>query len=353
MAKRKQHPNRDKTAALYERLSRDDGLDSESNSIQTQKILLEQAARQEGYTNFLHYTDDGYSGTSMNRPMLKAMCNDIENGKIGAVFVKDNSRLGRNYIGVGMLQEEFFPRHEIRYISVSEGIDSAKGEDELGAFRNIINEQYAKDISRKRKVANKVKGSAGIPLSPPPYGYCMDENSSKYWKTDETAARIVRRVFKMYQDGMGTQEIAVKLDNEGVLTPLNYRKLKGMPRGGSINGKSGTRWNSSTIVKMLSLQEYCGDVINFKTYSISYKDKRRRKNAPENIQTFENVHEAIIDRDVFEKVQEKRGAMRKRKKADGSRNIFAGLLVCADVIYGQISNFNSCCFCQISSELLI
>lgn len=332
--------NRDTTAALYERLSRDDGMDSESNSIQTQKILLEQAARQEGYTNFLHYTDDGYSGTSMNRPMLKNMCEDIEKGKISAVFVKDNSRLGRNYLGVGALLEEFFPRYEIRYISVSEGIDSAKGEDELGAFRNIINEQYAKDISRKRKVANKVKGSAGIPLSPPPYGYCMDEDRPKYWKIDEDAARIVRRVFKMAQDGLGTQEIAVKLDNEGVLTPTNYWKSKGMPRGGSLNGKSDTQWNASTIAKMLTSQEYCGDVINFKTYSVSYKDKRRHKNAPENIKTFENVHEAIIDRDIFEKVQEKRGAMRKRKKVDGSRNIFAGLLVCADCGSNMNYHFN-------------
>ena len=311
-----------------------------ASTIQSQKMLLEQSARAEGYIELHHYVDDGISGTTMNRPGLNMMLADIKAGKIGAVFVKDSSRLGREYRGVGELQEELFPYYDVRFVSVSEGIDTNKGEDDFGAFRNIMNEQYAKDISRKRRVANKVKGSAGIPLSAPPYGYMRDLERKGYWVIDEEAAAIVRRIFAMTLSGMGTQEIANMLDDEGVLTPLNYWKARGMPRGGNANAKNQTRWNSSTIVSMLALQEYCGDVINFKTYSRSHKDKRRRENAPENILVFKDIHEPVIDRDLFEKVQEKRGAMRKRKKMDGSRNIFSGLLVCAECGHNLNFHFN-------------
>ena len=181
------------TAALYCRLSRDDNMDTESNSIQNQKKLLQKVAREKGYTDTLFFVDDGITGTTMKRPGFQKMLTAIEAGYISAVFVKDLSRLGRNYIEVGKLTEEFFPQHDIRLVAVSDGVDSDEGEYDFTPFRNIMNEWYAKDISKKRKIVNKMKGNAGIPLSPPPYGYMKDADNKKHWIVDEEAAEVIQQ----------------------------------------------------------------------------------------------------------------------------------------------------------------
>ena len=190
-----------KTAALYCRLSRDDNLDSESNSIQNQKKLLLKAAKEKGYTDTIFFVDDGITGTTMKRPDFQKMLQAIEAGYIGAVFVKDLSRLGRNYIEVGKLTEEYFPYHDIRLVAISDGLDSDEGEDDFTPFKNIMNEYYAKDISKKRKIVNKMKGNAGVPLSPPPYGYIKDPDDPKRWIIEPEAAGVVRRIFQMALDG--------------------------------------------------------------------------------------------------------------------------------------------------------
>lgn len=199
---------RDQTATLLVRISRDDGEEGDSNSIQTQKKLLTKLAKEKGYTELLVFSDDGVTGTTMKRPGFQAVIQEIERGNIGAVFVKDLSRLGRNYREVGYYMEEFFPDHDVRLVAVSDGVDTAEGEDELAPFRNIMNEWYAKDISKKRRISNKVKGGSGEPLSMPPYGYMKDPDDPKRWIVDEDAAPTVRRVFRMTLEGQGIVQIA-------------------------------------------------------------------------------------------------------------------------------------------------
>ena len=191
------------TAALYCRLSRDDNMDTESNSIQNQKKILQKAAKEKGYTDTLFFVDDGITGTTMNRPGFQKMIQAIENGYISAVFVKDLSRLGRNYIEVGKLTEEFFPLHDVRLVAVSDGVDSDEGENEFTPFKNIMNEYYARDISKKRRIVNKMKGNSGVPLSPPPYGYIKNPDDPRFWVIDPEAAEIVRRIYQMALDGYG------------------------------------------------------------------------------------------------------------------------------------------------------
>jgi len=322
--------HKETTAALLLRISRDDGEEGESNSIQTQKKLLEKAAKEKGYTEILTFSDDGITGTTMNRPGFQAMIKEIERGYIGAVFVKDLSRLGRNYREVGYYTEEFFPEHDVRFISVSDGVDSAEGEDELAPFRNIMNEWYSKDISKKRRISNKVKGGAGEPLSMPPYGYMKDPENPKRWIIDKDAAPLVRRIFSMTLEGKGVAQIATALNRDGILTPMNYWQSKGLNRGGKKNVERPTQWNASTIYKILSLQEYCGDVINFKTFSKSYKNKRRYINEDANRAVFLNVHDPIIERATWEKVQQMRGSRKRQPKSTAQRSIFSGMLKCSD-----------------------
>ena len=318
------------TAALYCRLSRDDNMDSESNSIQNQKKLLAKVAKEKGYTNLVHFLDDGISGVTMDRPGFVEMIRQLEQGKAAAVFVKDLSRLGRNYIEVGRLTEEFFPDHDIRLVAVSDNIDTAEGENELAPIRNLFNEWYARDISKKRRISNKIKGNTGEPMGQPPYGYIKDPNDPKHWIVDDEAAQVVRRVYSMTLEGFGTEQIATQLEKDGVLTPRAYWLTKGIKRPGKGKQQPPTKWNSSTITKILSLQEYCGDILNFKTYSKSYKNKKRIDNDRENWVVFQDVHEAIIERAVYEQVQQKRGKIRKRRTNNREHNMFSGLLVCAD-----------------------
>ena len=322
--------SRDVTAFLYERLSRDDNLEGESYSIGNQKKLLAKVAKEKGYTNLVHFLDDGISGVTMDRPGFVEMIRQLEQGKAAAVFVKDLSRLGRNYIEVGRLTEEFFPDHDIRLVAVSDNIDTAEGENELAPIRNLFNEWYACDISKKRRISNKIKGNAGEPMGQPPYGYIKDPNDPKHWIVDDEAAQVVRRVYSMTLEGFGTEQIAAQLEKDDVLTPRAYWLTKGIKRPGKGKQQPPTKWNSSTITKILSLQEYCGDILNFKTYSKSYKNKKRIDNDRENWVVFQDVHEAIIERAVYEQVQQKRGKIRKRRTNNGEHNMFSGLLVCAD-----------------------
>ena len=322
--------SRDVTAFLYERLSRDDNLEGESYSIGNQKKLLAKVAKEKGYTNLVHFLDDGISGVTMDRPGFVEMIRQLEQGKAAAVFVKDLSRLGRNYIEVGRLTEEFFPDHDIRLVAVSDNIDTAEGENELAPIRNLFNEWYARDISKKRRISNKIKGNAGEPMGQPPYGYIKNPNDPRHWIVDDEAAQVVRRVYSMTLEGFGTEQIATQLEKDGVLTPRAYWLTKGIKRPGKGKQQPPTKWNSSTITKILSLQEYCGDILNFKTYSKSYKNKKRIDNDRENWVVFQDVHEAIIERAVYEQVQQKRGKIRKRRTNNGEHNMFSGLLVCAD-----------------------
>ena len=322
--------SRDVTAFLYERLSRDDNLEGESYSIGNQKKLLAKVAKEKGYTNLVHFLDDGISGVTMDRPGFVEMIRQLEQGKAAAVFVKDLSRLGRNYIEVGRLTEEFFPDHDIRLVAVSDNIDTAEGENELAPIRNLFNEWYARDISKKRRISNKIKGNAGEPMGQPPYGYIKDPNDPKHWIVDDEAAQVVRRVYSMTLEGFGTEQIAAQLEKDDVLTPRAYWLTKGIKRPGKGKQQPPTKWNSSTITKILSLQEYCGDILNFKAYSKSYKNKKRIDNDRENWVVFQNVHVAIIERAVYEQVQQKRGKIRKRRTNNGEHNMFSGLLVCAD-----------------------
>ena len=322
--------SRENTAFLYPRLSRDDNLEGESYSIQNQKKLLTKAAKDMGYTNLVTFVDDGVSGVTMNRPGFNAMMAELEKGHAAAVFVKDMSRLGRNYIEVGRLMEEFFPEHDIRLVAVSDGIDTFEGDNELAPIKNLFNEWYARDISKKRRISNKIKGNSGEPMGPPLYGYMKDPDNAKRWIVDEEAAAVVRRIFDMTISGMGAEQIATKLEADNVLTPRAYWLTKGVKRPGRGKEQPPTHWNCSSVVHILTAQEYCGDIINFKTYSKSYKLKRRIENDPENWVIFKDVHTPIIERAVWEKVQEKRGQIRKRKSSQGQVSMFSGLLVCAD-----------------------
>ena len=319
------------TAALYCRLSRDDNMDSESNSIQNQRKILQKAAKDKGYTDTVFFVDDGITGTTMKRPGLQKMLTAIEAGYISAVFVKDLSRLGRNYIEVGKLTEEFFPLHDIRLVAVSDGVDSDEGEDDFTPFKNIMNEYYAKDISKKRRIVNKMKGNAGVPLSPPPYGYIKNPDDPRFWVVEPEAAEVVRRIYRMALEGYGLAEIAARLAADGVVNPTYYWRSRGTSRGGSKSTVEPTKWGHTTVKKILTLQEYCGDVINFKSYSKSYKMKKRIENPEENRAIFLNVHEAVIDRQTWEKVQAlQKGTRRKKPTVTQEPSVFSGLLKCSE-----------------------
>lgn len=329
--KRSNNKKKEITAALYVRLSRDNNLEGDSYSIGNQKKLLTKIAKEKGYTNLLIFCDDGISGVTMERPGYKSMIEAIEDNKISAVFVKDLSRLGRNYIEVGRLTEEFFPEHDIRLVAVSDNIDTFEGENELAPIKNLFNEWYARDISKKRRISNKIKGNSGEPLGLPPYGYIRNP-AGKNWIIDEEAASVVRHIYDMALGGLGTDQIACKLEEEKILTPVNYWYNKGISRPGLKRSQECPyKWHHSTIINILSKQEYCGDVINFKTYSKSYKNKKRYENDKENWAIFKDVHEPIIDRTVWEKIQERRSRKTRKKCVSGeNKNMFSGLLVCAD-----------------------
>ena len=327
-----QSGNANRITALYCRLSRDDGTESESNSIGNQKKLLKQKAKEFGLNNTKYYIDDGYTGTNFNRPGFQSLLDDIEMGYVGAVMVKDLSRLGRDYVSVGHYTDSYFPEHDIRFIAVNDLIDSDEGDNEIAPFKNVMNEMYARDISRKVRCSHRVRGNMGEPLSQPPYGYMKSPENKKYWIIDPEAAEVVRRIFQLCIDGNGNETIAGILQKDKVLIPMAYWQSKGLNRGGKKTQANPYKWCKTTIGKILSQQEYCGDVINFKTYSKNFKNKKRIPNDPENWKIFENVHEPIIDRDTFNLVQEhiSKGKRRAPKKEYADKNMFCGLLYCAD-----------------------
>lgn len=318
--------------ALYCRLSRDDGMDGDSNSVANQKRLLSQKAKEMGLSNTKYYVDDGYTGTNFNRPGFQQMLSDIEMGFVSAVMVKDLSRLGRDYVSVGNYTDSYFPDRGIRFIAVNDSIDSEEGESEIAPFKNILNEMYARDISKKIRSSHRLRGNMGEPLSQPPYGYQKSPENKKKWIIDPEAAEIVKSIFKMCLDGKGNETIARILQEQKVLVPMAYWQSKGLPRGGKKTQANPYRWCKTTVQKILSQQEYCGDVINFKTYSKSFKNKRRYDNDPENWMIFKDVHEPIITREDFEKVQIRIAKTKRRapKPHNGQKSIFSDLLFCGD-----------------------
>ena len=319
-------------AGLYTRLSRDDGTDSESNSIANQKRLLSQKAKELGFTNVKFYVDDGYTGTNFNRPGFQELLDDIEMGYISVVMVKDLSRLGRDYVSVGHYTDNYFPEHNIRFIAVNDMVDSDEGENEIAPFKNIMNEMYARDISRKIRSSNRIRGNLGEPLAQPPYGYMKSPENKKKWIIDPDASQVVKSIFRMCIEGKGNEAIAHVLQSNKIYIPMAYWHSKGLNRGGKQMPADPYRWSKTTVRKILTQQEYCGDVINFKTYSKNFKNKKRLMNAEENWRIFKDVHEPIIEREVFELVQENLLKVKRRapKPENAKKHIFSGLIRCGD-----------------------
>ena len=318
--------------AIYCRLSRDDGKECESNSIGNQKKLLSQKAKDLKLTNTKFYVDDGYTGTNFNRPGFQAMLEDIEMGYVTTVMVKDLSRLGRDYVSVGHYTDNFFPEHNIRFIAVNDLVDSNDGDNEIAPFKNIMNEMYARDISRKVRCSHRIRGNLGEPLSQPPYGYMKDPQNKKKWIVDTEAADVVKSIFAMCIEGKGNETIARILQENKVMIPMAYWQSKGLNKGGKKTQPDPYKWCKTTVQKILAQQEYCGDVINFKTYSKNFKNKTRLNNPVENWKIFKNVHEPIIDRDTFETVQKMNTKVKRRapNPEHAEKNMFCGLLYCAD-----------------------
>ena len=318
--------------ALYCRLSRDDGAEGDSNSIQNQKKLLQKWAKENGLGNTRCYVDDGYTGTNFNRPGFQQLLEDIEMGYVAVIIVKDMSRLGRDYLQVGYYTDTYFPDHHIRFIAINDCVDSEDGENELAPFRNVMNEMYARDISRKVRSAHRIRGNSGEPLSQPPYGYIKSPENKKKWIIEPEAAAVVRDIFKMCLEGKGNDTIARILQERQILNCTAYWHARGVNRGGKKTQPNPYKWKFTTIEKILSRQEYCGDIVNFKTYSKSFKNKARLENPEENWVIFKNVHEPIIDRDVWEQVQKLTANTKRRspKPENGPKNMFADFLYCAD-----------------------
>lgn len=318
--------------ALYCRLSRDDGAEGDSNSVANQKRLLQKYAKENGFDNTRYYVDDGYTGTNFNRPGFQKLLEDIDLGYVSAVIVKDMSRLGRDYLQVGYYTDTYFPDRNIRFIAVNDCVDSADGENELAPFRNVMNEMYARDISRKVRSSHRLRGNAGEPLSQPPYGYMKSPENPKKWVIDQEATQVVKDIFRMCLEGKGNETIARLLQESKVLVPMAYWREKGLGRGGKKTQSNPYKWCKSTVAKILSQQEYCGDVINFKTYSKSFKNKSRLPNPEENWVVFKDVHEPIIDRETFEQVQKLTAKTKRRapKPENGEKNMFCDILYCAD-----------------------
>lgn len=260
------------------------------------------------------------------------MIEDIELGYISTIIVKDMSRLGRNYLEVGYYTDNYFPDKNIRFIAVNDGVDSAEGDNEFAPIRNVINELYARDISRKVRSSYRIRGNAGEPLSRPPYGYIQSPDNPKKWIVEPEAAKVVKEIFKMCLEGKGNETIARILQERRIPIPTAYWVEKGVGKGSKKISPDPCKWMPSTVGRILSRQEYCGDLINFKTYSKSFKDKRRRPNDKDNRVVFKDVNEPIIDRDTFETVQEltKKTKRRAPKTENGEKSIFCDLLYCAD-----------------------
>jgi len=322
----------EKITALYERLSRDDELSGDSNSIIHQKQMLEAYAAQYGFTNCVHYTDDGWSGGSFDRPDWKRMIADIEAGKVGCVIVKDMSRVGRDYLQTGFYTEVMFHQHGVRFIAISNGVDSdVQSSGEFAPFLNVMNEWYLRDCSRKQCAAYQIRGKSGKPTTTHAiYGYQKDPEDKFHWLIDEEAAAVVRRIYHLCVEGYGSQQIANILKKDRVERPSYYQALR--HQGCHQNAADMSRpydWSSNTVSHILAKPEYIGHTVNFRSHKLSYKDKQSVMNPQEEWLIFENTHEAIVDQDTWNLVQEIRKTVRRTDNTDAP-NPLTGLLFCAD-----------------------
>ena len=318
----------EKITPLYERLSRDDELQGESNSISNQKKMLEDYARRNGLPNPTHFTDDGVSGTRFDRPGFLAMMEEVEAGRVEAIVIKDMSRLGRDYLKVGQVME-ILRQRGVRLIAINDGVDSLKGDDDFTPFRNIMNEFYARDTSRKIRSVFKSKGMSGKHLTGTViYGYLWDEKR-EHWLVDEEAAAVVRHIFALAMEGYGPYQIATKLSEEKIEMPAVH-----LARYGEGVNKNKTfadiyRWSASTVVEILKKREYLGHTVNFKTRK-HFKDKKSHYVDESEWTIFENTHEAIIDQETFDNVQRIRGNARRYPDGFGEAHPLTGLMYCAD-----------------------
>ena len=317
----------DKITALYCRLSNDDDLQGESNSITNQKAILKKYADENGLGNTQFYVDDGFSGTNFNRPDFMRMMEDVKSGKIGTIITKDLSRFGRDYLMTGQYIEMILPDYDVRYIAINDNVDTLRSENEMMVFKNVFNDWYARDCSKKIKAVFKAKGQSGKPLTTiPPYGYKKSEADKNVWEIDEEAAEVVRRIFQLCIDGYGPTQIARILTEDKVLTPTAYAELK---KSGNITCAKPYRWAQRTIADLLEKLEYVGHTVNFRTRKKSYKCKKKIENPKEDWAIFENTHEAIISKEDFDLVQELRKNKRKLQHQE-EVNPFSGMVYCAD-----------------------
>lgn len=321
----------DKITALYCRLSRDDELQGDSNSILNQKAILQKFADDNGFGNTMFFVDDGYSGTNFERPDWQRLISLAEDGKIGTVIVKDMSRLGRDYLKVGYYTEVFFPGVDIRFIAINNGVDSANQQDsDFTPFLNIINEWYAKDTSKKIRAVFKAKGQSGKPLcTNPPYGYMKAPEDKSRWVIDPEAAEVVREIFSLCVQGYGPTQIAKELTRRKIENPVAHARRLGITIPAKPLDDDPCIWHDSTVARLLTRVEYLGHTANFKTYRKSYKNKKQMHNDREEWQIFENTHEAIIDQETFDIVQKIRDG-RRRLTPMGEMPILSGMLFCAD-----------------------
>ena len=319
--------NENRITALYCRLSQDDGREGESNSIVNQKALLNEYARKNRFKNLRFFVDDGYSGTTFDRPAFREMEKMIENGEIGTVIVKDMSRLGRNYLQVGMYTDIVFPENDVRFIAINDNVDSAvQTEFDMTPIRNFCNELYARDTAKKIKSTFKMKGESGKHLTTNlPFGYIKDKDDKDKWLIDEPAAIVVRKIFDLCANGFGPLQIAKRLRAEEVLIPTAYYAQ----RDGKLYERDPFNWDQKTVAGILERVEYLGHTVNFKTTSKNYKSKKRIQNPPEKQLIFKNTHPAIISEELFETVQKIREGKR-RPTATGKMSLLSGKVFCAD-----------------------
>ena len=316
--------------ALYCRLSCDDDNEGESLSIENQKKLLTQYADEKGFFNTRFYVDDGISGTTFERDGFKAMLNDVQNGEVKTVIVKDMSRFGRDYIQVGMYTEILFPQNNVRFIAINDSYDSANGDNDFIPFKNIMNEWYAKDTSKKIKAVNRARARAGEHLtSNVPYGYIKNPDNPKQWIIDEEAAEVVREIFQLYLQGMNTNQISVSLSSRQILVPTAYKSIHGIVNR-KFTDETKFLWNGGTITRILENGSYVGNTVNGKSMRKSFKIKKRINVSQEEWQIVPNTQEAIIDRETWNLVQKIRQGRRRNVKHNHQIPVLSGHLFCAD-----------------------
>ena len=318
--------------ALYERLSRDDEMQGESNSITNQKKYLEDYAVQHGFGNIQHFSDDGYSGTNLNRPAFNSLLTEIEAGRVGTVIVKDMSRFGRNYLQVGFYTEMMFPKKNVRFIAVNNGVDSANpADDDFTPFLNIMNEWYAKDTSKKIKAVFKAKMRDGKRVSGAvPYGYYRKPEDKQTLYVDEASASVVRRIFQLACDGMGATAIADTLSEDKILIPSAYARQNHPEDCQCTNYHDPYTWNATTVGYILNRREYLGHTVLGKTTRDNFKTKRKRIANEDELLVFYNTHEAIIDQEKYDKAQRMRKRVSPRRNSEKPAHRLSGLLYCAD-----------------------